>query len=165
MTSVTAPKLVPCLWFNNNAQEAVQYYAGIIPETRVITTSYYPDDGSQPSRKVLTLEFDLAGHRYTALNGGPEFSFTEAVSLQLYVDDQAELDHYWAALTADGGSEGPCGWLKDKFGLSWQIVPAAIAEWMNDPDPARDAAVFAALMKMHKIDIAALQAAADGASG
>ncbi|NNG34662.1 VOC family protein [Nakamurella aerolata] len=160
----TKPKLVPCLWFNMNAEEAVQFYAGIIPDTKVIATSYYTDNMPLPDGTVLTVEFELAGQRYTALNGGDQFPFTEAISLQLYVDDQAELDRYWAALTADGGSEGPCGWLKDKYGLSWQIVPTAIEQWINDPDRERAAAVAGALMKMHKIDIAALQAAADNAS-
>lgn len=160
----TTPKLVPCLWFNMNAEEAVQFYAGIIPDTKVIATSYYTDNMPLPDGTVLTVEFELAGQRYTALNGGDQFPFTEAISLQLYDDDQAELDRYWAALTADGGSEGPCGWLKDKYGLSWQIVPTAIEQWINDPDRARAAAVAGALMKMHKIDIAALQAAADNAS-
>ena len=111
---------------------------------------------------MLTVEFELDGQPFTALNGGPIFTFTEAISLQIPCADQGEIDEYWERLTSDGGEEGQCGWLKDKYGLSWQVVPAGMAEAMNDPDPARRVRAFQAVMGMKKLDIAAIQAAADG---
>jgi predicted 3-demethylubiquinone-9 3-methyltransferase (glyoxalase superfamily) len=123
----------------------------------------YPEDAPREAGMVMTVEFELDGQRIVAINGGPQFSFDEAVSLQIDCADQAEVDHYWSALSADGGSEGPCGWLKDKFGLSWQVVPVGMDDVFNDDDPERARRAMAAMLKMGKLDVAELQRAADGA--
>jgi predicted 3-demethylubiquinone-9 3-methyltransferase (glyoxalase superfamily) len=155
-------KITPCLWLDTQAEEAAAYYASVFPDVKVHHVSRY--GGSVPERAgtVLTVELELFGQRFTLLNGGPEFTFTEAVSFQVSCADQAEVDRYWTALTSGGGEEGPCGWLKDRYGLSWQIVPDRLTELLADPDPARAERATAAMLAMHKIDIAELERAADG---
>lgn len=159
MTTVT-----PCLWFDGNAEEAVEFYTSLVPGSKVTAVSHYGPGMPYPEGMVMTISFELAGSPYTALNAGPEFPFTEAISLQLSAADQGEVDRYWARLAEGGGQPGPCGWIKDRFGLSWQVVPEALPELMSDPDPARARAAGQALMAMSKIDIVALRKAADRAS-
>ena len=155
-------KIVPCLWFNGDAEEAAQFYVSLLPDSSINRILKSPTDNpSGPAGSVLTVEFTLAGTQYMGLNGGPQFSFTEAVSFQIYCDDQAEVDRLWAALT-DGGSEIACGWLKDRWGLTWQIVPTRLVELLNDPDTARARRVQEAMMEMVKIDIAEIERAANG---
>ncbi|MFE7632261.1 VOC family protein [Kocuria sp. NPDC057446] len=153
--------LTSCLWFDTEAQDAANFYLTVFSNSRITDTTYYGEAGPRPAGMVLTVEFELDGHPFTALNGGPEFSFSEAVSFQIDCADQAEVDRYWEALTADGGQESMCGWLKDKYGLSWQVVPRRLVELLADPDPARAQGVMAAMMPMRKIVIADLEAAAD----
>jgi predicted 3-demethylubiquinone-9 3-methyltransferase (glyoxalase superfamily) len=155
------PSTYPCLWFDTRAQEAAEFYTSLFPNSRLGTITNYPKGSGEREGQVLTVAFELDGARYLALNGGPDFSFTEAISITIDVEDQAELDRYWDALTADGGEEGPCGWLKDKFGLSWQVVPKNWDE-IASGDPDRAARVFAAMMQMKRLDIAALEAAGEG---
>jgi predicted 3-demethylubiquinone-9 3-methyltransferase (glyoxalase superfamily) len=155
------PSTYPCLWFDTRAQEAAEFYTSLFPNSRLGTITNYPQGSGEREGQVLTVAFELDGARYLALNGGPDFSFTEAISITIDVEDQAELDRYWDALTADGGEEGPCGWLKDKFGLSWQVVPKNWDE-IASGDPDRAARVFAAMMQMKRLDIAALEAAGEG---
>jgi predicted 3-demethylubiquinone-9 3-methyltransferase (glyoxalase superfamily) len=153
--------LTPCLWFDTEAQDAANFYLTVFPNSRITDITYYGEAGPRPAEMVLTVEFELDGHPFTALNGGPEFSFSEAVSFQIDCADQAEVDRYWEALTADGGQESMCGWLKDKYGLSWQVVPRRLVELLADPDPGRAQRVMAAMMPMRKLVIADLEAAAD----
>lgn len=154
-------KVTPWLWFDGQAEEAAQFYTSLFENSRLGAISRYGDSGPGPAGSVMTVEFELDGDTFVALNGGPEFRFNEAVSFQVRCDSQAEVDHFWDRLS-DGGEEGPCGWLKDKFGLSWQIVPAALQEVLGDPDPERSGRAMAAMMTMRKLDIDALRAAADG---
>jgi predicted 3-demethylubiquinone-9 3-methyltransferase (glyoxalase superfamily) len=151
MTSVT-----PFLWFNNNAEEAIAFYSTLFPDAKTI------DENRAPDGALFFATFELAGQRFMALNGGPHFSFTEAISLFVSVETQDEVDHYWNALTADGGEESMCGWLKDKYGLSWQIVPTALMRLQSDPDREKAGRVQQAILKMRKIVIADLEAAAEG---
>ncbi|MEW2530813.1 VOC family protein [Streptomyces sp. NPDC047071] len=157
------PKITPNLWFDTKALEAAEFYVSVFPNSKVSNVSYYGEAGPRPAGTVLTVDFELDGQAYTALNGGPEFTFDEAVSFVINCADQAEVDHYWSRLTADGGAESQCGWLKDKYGLSWQVVPAALEELMTDPDAGRAQRAMEAMLKMQKIDVAALRAAADSA--
>jgi predicted 3-demethylubiquinone-9 3-methyltransferase (glyoxalase superfamily) len=155
-------KIVPCLWFNGDAEEAAQFYVSLLPDSRIDRVLKSPTDTpSGPAGSVLTVEFTLAGMKYMGLNGGPQHPFTEAVSFQIYCDDQAEVDRLWAALT-DGGSEIACSWLKDRWGLRWQIVPTRLIELLNDPDKERARRVQEAMMNMVKIDIAGIERAANG---
>lgn len=154
-------KITPFLWFDGNAEEAMNLYTSIFKNSKVIGTSRYGDAGPGPAGSVMTATFELDGLQFTAINGGPMFKFTEAISFSVMCDSQEEIDEYWAKLTADGGSESQCGWLKDKFGMSWQIVPRAMATLMSDPNPEVSKRVMMAMLKMHKIDIAALEAARD----
>jgi predicted 3-demethylubiquinone-9 3-methyltransferase (glyoxalase superfamily) len=156
------PSITPCLWFDTEAEEAAKFYTSVFPNSRILNTSYYGDAGPRPAGTVLTVEFELDGKTFTALNGGPEFTFSEAISFQISCQDQAEVDHYAEGLTANGGEEGPCGWVKDRYGVSWQVVPVALVELLSDPDPERAQRAMAAMMKMQRLDIAALRAAADG---
>lgn len=149
--------ITPCLWFDKNADEAARFYVSVFPNSRILSTSYYTEDMHMPKGTVLTVEFELMGQRFTALNGGPHFKFNEAVSLMVHCDTQAEIDTYWARLTADGGAEVQCGWLKDRFGLAWQIVPREVADYVHGP---RSAEVMQAVMSMVKLDLAKLRAAA-----
>ncbi|MDQ8001237.1 MAG: VOC family protein [Pseudomonadota bacterium] len=155
------PKITPCLWFDFNAEEAVAHYMRIFPDSRVLETSRYQGAAPHLEGKVLTIRFEVEGQELLALNGGPQFPFTEAISLSVDCADQAEVDRLWAQLS-EGGSEGPCGWLKDRFGLSWQIVPRPMIEMLRGPDSAGAARAMAAMMKMGKLDIAALRAAYEG---
>lgn len=156
-------KITPCLWFDGNAEEAARFYASLLPDSRVESVNRSPaDNPSTPEGAVLVVEFTVAGQRFIGLNGGPQFPFTEAVSFAITCEDQAEVDRLWDALTANGGMPSQCGWLKDRFGLSWQIVPRALIELMKSPDPARGRRAMQAMLTMTKIDIAAIQRAADG---
>ncbi len=152
------PRTYPCLWFDTDAQPAAEFYTSLFPNSRITTVSHYPKGSGDREGQVLTVAFELDGVPYLALNGGPQFTFDEAISITIDVKDQAELDRYWDALVADGGQESMCGWLKDKFGLSWQVVPEHWDE-IASGDPDRAAKVFAAMMTMKRLDIAALEAA------
>jgi predicted 3-demethylubiquinone-9 3-methyltransferase (glyoxalase superfamily) len=156
-------KITPCLWFENQALEAAQFYTSLLPNSEI---RYVQKSGSDyPGGKagaVLMVAFTIAGHHYQALNGGPHDAFNNAISLSISCADQAEVDRLWAALTADGGKPVQCGWLKDKYGLSWQIVPKRLVELMSDPDAAKSKRVMQAMMQMVKLDIAQLEAAASG---
>ncbi len=155
-------KVVPCLWFDGDAEEAAQFYVSLLPDSRIDRVMKSPaDTPSGPAGKVLTVEFTLSGTKYMGLNGGPQYPFTEAVSFQIYCDDQAEVDRLWTAL-ADGGSEVACGWLKDRWGLSWQIIPTRLIKLLNDPDSERARRSQEAMMKMVKIDLAEIERAANG---
>ena len=151
--------LTPCLWFDTQGEEAANLYTSIFPNSRITHVSHYGEAGPRDAGTVLTVEFELDGQAFTALNGGPQFTFSEAISFQVSCADQDEVDRYWSALT-DGGEEGPCGWLKDRFGLSWQIVPRRLVELLEDPDREKSQRVMAAMLKMGKLEIAELERAA-----
>jgi len=153
--------IVPNLWFDTEAEEAAEFYTSLFPNSRIVNVSHYTDAGPRPAGEVMTVDFELNGQGFTAINGGPEFKLDEAVSFLITADDQEELDHYWERLT-DGGEEGPCGWCKDRFGLSWQVVPAGMAELFADPDQVRVERAMRAMLQMRKLDIGALRDAADG---
>ncbi|MFC9787538.1 VOC family protein [Rhodococcus sp. NPDC127528] len=155
-------KITPCLWFDSQAEEAARFYTSVFKNSSIGEISRYGEDMSKPAGTVLTVEFTLNGQNFTALNGGPEFVFSEAISFQVACADQAEVDEYWAALTADGGKESQCGWLQDKFGLSWQIVPSELAGILGGPDPAGAQRAVTAMMKMRKLDIGVLRQAYAG---
>ena len=155
------PAITPCLWFDTQGEEAASFYVSVFPRSRIVSTSHYGEAGPGTPGSVLTVEFELDGRPFTALNGGPEFTFSEAVSFQIDCTDQEEVDHYWTRLSADGGEEGPCGWVKDRFGLSWQVVPRRLVELLADPDTARAQRAMQAMLGMKKLDIAGLEAAAD----
>ncbi|AZM51370.1 hypothetical protein DMA15_01210 [Streptomyces sp. WAC 01529] len=155
------PTITPNLWFDTQSQEAAEFYVSVFPNSEIKEVSYYGEGAPRPAGTVLTVDFVLDGARFTAINGGPEFTFDEAVSFSIDCADQEEVDHYWAKLS-EGGEEGPCGWLKDKYGLSWQVVPAALPKLLTDPDPGRAQRAMQAMLGMKKLDIAALHAAADG---
>jgi predicted 3-demethylubiquinone-9 3-methyltransferase (glyoxalase superfamily) len=157
------PNLMPMLWFDTQAKEAAEFYCSIFPNSSIKNISHYGDTGPGAEGKVMTVDFVLDGLEITGLNGGPEFKFTEAISLVINCKDQAEIDYYWDALLAGGGEESMCGWLKDKFGLSWQVVPESMGDLMTSPDPERSNRAMKAMFTMRKLDIAALKAAADGA--
>jgi predicted 3-demethylubiquinone-9 3-methyltransferase (glyoxalase superfamily) len=148
-------KIVPCLWFDSNAEEAVNLYTSVFKNSKIESVSYYGKDGPGPAGSVLTMEFTLEGQRYMALNGGPYYTFTPAISLMVNVETQAELDRIWDTLSAEPEEE-QCGWLKDRFGLSWQIVPTVLGELMQDPDADRVSRVTQAMLKMKKLVIADL---------
>ncbi len=153
-------KIVPCLWFDGDAEAATAFYVSLLPDSRITAVNRSPvDTPSGPEGSVLTVQFVLAGRQYLALNGGPNFRFTEAVSFMVMTEDQAETDRLWDALLADGGRDNACGWLKDRWGLSWQITPRRLMELTTDPNPARAKAAMQAMMGMIKIDIAALDRA------
>jgi predicted 3-demethylubiquinone-9 3-methyltransferase (glyoxalase superfamily) len=156
-------KITPFLWFNNNAEEAVNFYTSIFKNSKILDMSRYGEGAPMPAGTVMSATFELEGQQFMALNGGPEYRFTEAISLYVDCKTQAEVDELWAKLTADGGEEGPCGWLKDKFGLSWQIIPSALGELLGDPNPAKSQSVMQAMFQMKKLDIAKLQQARDQA--
>ncbi|MCG6497845.1 VOC family protein [Kitasatospora sp. A2-31] len=155
-------KITTFLWYDDRAEEAARLYTSLFPDSRITGTTRYGDVGPGEPGTVMTVEFELAGQRYTALNGGPVFHFTEAVSLQVDCADQAEVDRLWAGLVADGGEESRCGWLKDRFGLSWQIVPRVLTELISGPDRAKADRVMAAMLQMRKIEIQPLLDAARG---
>jgi len=152
-------KITPFLWFDNNAEEAVQFYTSIFKDSKILETSRYGDAGPGPKGTVMTMKFELNGQAFIALNGGPHFKFTEAISFVVNCETQKEIDEYWAKLTA-GGKEVQCGWLTDKFGLSWQIVPTILGQLLQNKDPQKVKSVTQAFMKMVKMDIEALKRAA-----
>lgn len=155
--------VTPFLWFDDAAEEAVTFYTGLIPGSEIIELSRYPDEVPGMGGKVMHVHFRLAGRDYMGMDAGPQFPFTEAVSLYVACSDQAEVDRYWDALTADGGQEQPCGWLKDRWGLSWQIIPRRLVELIRHPDPVISHRAVQAMLRMRRIDLAALEAAvADG---
>jgi predicted 3-demethylubiquinone-9 3-methyltransferase (glyoxalase superfamily) len=157
-------KITPCLWFDSQAEEAARFYTGIFKNSNIGKITRYGEAGKEihgkPPGSVLTVEFELNGQSFTALNGGPIFKLSEAVSFQIECDTQQEVDYYWSKLTPGGDPNAQqCGWLKDRYGLSWQVVPKILSQLLNGPDAARSQRVFAALMKMQKLDIAALERA------
>jgi predicted 3-demethylubiquinone-9 3-methyltransferase (glyoxalase superfamily) len=159
-------KIAPCLWFDTEAEEAAKFYVSLFPDSKIVKIARYGKAGfeqhQKPEGSVMTVQFELAGQSFTALNGGSTFKFNEAVSLQVYVKDQQELDYYWDKLGAGGNPKAQvCGWLKDRFGLSWQIAPANMVEWFGDPDERSERAM-AAMMSMKKLDIATLEKAYHG---
>lgn len=156
------PKITPFLWFNDSAEEAANFYTSVFKNSRITSTTRYTKAGPGPEGSVMTVAFELDGDKFTALNGGPHFKFTEAISFVINCEDQEETDYFWSKLTADGGSEGQCGWLKDKFGVSWQVVPAGLMRVLSTAPKERMPAVMSALMKMKKIEVAELEAAAEG---
>ena len=155
----TQQKITPFLWFDNNAEEAMNHYVSIFKNSTILSVTRYGEAGPGPAGTVMVGSFELDGQKFAALNGGPMFKFTEAVSLVVNCESQEEVDHFWDKLCAGGGAPGQCGWLKDKFGLSWQIVPRALVELMQDPDPEKSKRVMQAMMQMTKIDIARLKQA------
>lgn len=155
-------KITPCLWFDTEAEDAANFYTGIFKNSTVQNVTHYGSAGPRPAGTVMTVTFELDGQPFLALNGGPEFTFDEAISFQVNCDSQAEVDEFWTRLSEEG-QEGPCGWLKDKFGLSWQIVPTVLEELIADPDPERAQRAMKAMLGMQKLDIDELRRAADGA--
>ena len=158
-------KITPCLWFDTQAEEAAKFYVSVFKNSKITSISRFPDAGQdvhgKPAGSVMVVAFEIDGQPFTALNGGPQFKFDEAVSFQVACDNQEEIDYFWSKLS-EGGQEGPCGWLKDKFGLSWQVFPSALPKWLMDPDKTRPARVMNAFMKMKKLDIAAIERAYEG---
>jgi predicted 3-demethylubiquinone-9 3-methyltransferase (glyoxalase superfamily) len=157
-----ALKISPFLWFDKEAEEAANFYVSVFRNSKITSVTRTTAAGPGKEGEVLVVSFELDGTTVTALNGGPQFKFSEAVSLSVDCEDQAEVDRYWEKLTSGGGQEGMCGWLKDKFGLSWQIVPRALPRLLGDPDRAKAARAMAAMMQMRKIDVARIEAAAKG---
>ena len=155
----TLNRITPCLWFDTQGEEAARFYTSIFANSRILHVSHYTSAGPRPEGAVMTVDFELDGQSFVALNGGPEFTFDEAISFQVGCDSQEEVDTFWAKL-ADGGSEGPCGWLKDRFGVSWQIVPRVLDDLVRDPDPERASRAMKAMLGMGKIDIAEIERAA-----
>ena len=155
-------KIIPCLWFNTEAEEAMNFYTSVFKNSKAGKLMRWGNEGHGPAGSVLTASFELNGTEFLALNGGPQFKFTEAVSFQVPCDDQAEVDYYWDKLVAGGGMHSQCGWLKDKFGLSWQVFPTMLPKLLSDPDRAKADRVMQAMMQMTKIDVAKLEQAAKG---
>ena len=153
-------KIIPNLWFDGEAEQAAEFYVSIFANSRIVSVSHYPESAPGPTGSVMTVEFELDGERFVGINGGPEFRFSEAVSFQINCEDQDEVDYYWKKLT-DGGEESMCGWLKDRFGLSWQVVPAGMEEVFSDPDPERANRAMQAMLGMRKLDVAELRRAAE----
>jgi predicted 3-demethylubiquinone-9 3-methyltransferase (glyoxalase superfamily) len=153
------PKITPCLWFDTQGEEAARFYTSIFPNSRIVDVAHYGEAGPRDAGTVMVVKFELDDQEFVALNGGPEFTFDEAISFQIDCADQEEVDRYSEALT-DGGEQGPCGWVKDRFGLSWQVVPKRMIELLSDPDEAKAQRAMAAMLEMRKIDIAAVEAAA-----
>jgi predicted 3-demethylubiquinone-9 3-methyltransferase (glyoxalase superfamily) len=153
-------KIVPNMWFDTEAEAAADFYVSVFPNSRIVNVTHYTDAGPKPKGMVMTVEFELDGQRFVGINGGPEFSFDEAVSFAIECETQDEIDRYWERLS-EGGEQGQCGWLKDRYGLSWQVVPTGIEELFSDPDPKRAERAMRALLGMRKLDIAELRRAAD----
>ena len=152
-------EITPCLWFDTEGEDAAKFYTSVFPNSKILHVARYGSAGPRPEGTVMTVDFELNGQEFMALNGGPEFTFSEAISFQVSCKTQDEVDTYWSRLS-EGGEEGPCGWLKDKYGVSWQIVPTALAERLTDPDPEKSQRVMAAMLKMKKIEVHALERAA-----
>ena len=161
----TIHQITPCLWFNDQAEEAAELYISLFPNSRVVNVQHYSDVGQEHHQRdpgsVMTVDFELDGQRFTALNGGPVFTINEAISFQIHCRGQDEVDHFWYGLS-EGGIEQPCGWLKDRFGVSWQVLPAEFQAMVSDADPERARRVMTAMFQMRKFDIAALERAANG---
>ena len=162
---ISAKMIMPCLWFDTQAEAAANHYISIFPKSKLGKITRYGNEGKEihgkPAGSVLTVEFEIEGVKFLALNGGPQFKFDEAVSFQVLCETQADIDYFWSKL-AEGGEEGPCGWLKDKFGLSWQVVPTVLPEMLQDPNAGRADRAMKAMLQMRKLDIAALQRAQNG---
>lgn len=162
---ITTRKITPCLWFDTQAEEAANFYVSVFENSRITNVSRYGKEGFEIHGKeagtVMVAEFELEGQPFVALNGGPHFTFDEAISFQVHCETQEEIDYFWGRLT-EGGEEGPCGWLKDKFGLSWQVVPTVLPKMLMDPDQEKAQRVTKAFLQMKKFDIAALERAYDG---
>jgi predicted 3-demethylubiquinone-9 3-methyltransferase (glyoxalase superfamily) len=154
-------RIIPNLWFDTEAEEAAELYTSVFKNSRIVGLTHYPEGGPREAGMVMTVEFELDGQRFVGINGGPEFKFDEAVSFEIKCETQEEVDYYWERLS-DGGEEGQCGWLEDRFGLSWQVVPTGMEELFADPDPERAQRAMAAMLEMGKLDVAELQRAADG---
>ncbi len=154
-------KITPCLWFDTQGEEAARFYTSVFPNSRILDVAYYGEAGPREAGSVMTVEFELDGQKFLALNGGPQFTFSEAISFQVHCETQEEVDRFWSALS-EGGEEGPCGWLKDRFGLSWQIVPQRLGELLGDSDAAKSQRVMSAMLEMKKIQIDELERAAEG---
>jgi predicted 3-demethylubiquinone-9 3-methyltransferase (glyoxalase superfamily) len=152
-------KLTPCLWFDTEGEEAATFYTSVFPNSKILELTHYGSAGPRAEGMVMTVTFELDGQRFIALNGGPDFAFNEAISFEVSCKSQEEVDAFWSKLS-EGGEEGPCGWLKDKFGVSWQIVPMRLEELLKDPDEEKAQRVMAAMLKMKKIEIDALERAA-----
>ncbi|MGW7821050.1 VOC family protein [Streptomyces puniciscabiei] len=159
---MTTDGFITCLWFDGQAEEAAQYYVSIFKNSAVGRVGRYTEAGPGPAGSVLVVEFTANGQKFVALNGGPQFTFTEAISFQIMCADQEEIDYYWTKLTEDGGEEGPCGWLKDRYGVSWQVVYDRMPELLGDPDQEKAARTMKAMMAMGKLDVAALEKAYAG---
>ncbi len=154
-------KIVPSLWFDTQAEEAAEFYTSLFPDSRIVGISRYGEAGPREPGSVMTVEFELNGQRFVGINGGPEFTFDEAISFQIGCETQEEVDRYWTALT-EGGEESMCGWCKDRFGLSWQVIPDGLGELLGDSDPERAKRATEAMFGMKKLDIDAMRRAADG---
>ena len=150
------PKITPCLWFDTEGEQAARFYTSVFPNSRIVHVAHYGSAGPRPEGMVMTVEFELDGQPFVALNGGPDFTFDEAVSFEVACATQDEVDTYWSTLS-EGGEEGPCGWLKDRYGVSWQIVPTRLHELLADPDREVSQRVMAAMLQMRKLDIAGLE--------
>jgi len=156
------PRISPFLWFDTNAEEAANFYCSVFKNSRILSTTRYLEGAPVPAGTALVVEFELDGQKFFALNGGPQFKFTEAISFTITTETQEETDYYWNKLTSSGGQESMCGWLKDRFGLSWQVTPRILSEYIADKDKARAQRVFNVMMQMKKVEIATLQRAYDG---
>jgi len=156
------PRITPNLWFDTQGLEAAEFYVSVFPDSKITNVTHYGEAGPRPAGDVMTVDFVLDGQEFTAINGGPEFTFDEAVSFLITCEDQDEVDHYWSRLT-EGGQEVQCGWLRDRYGLAWQVSPVALDELLSDPDPGRSQRAMKAMLGMKKLDVAALRAAADEA--
>lgn len=154
-------KIVPNLWFDNEAEEAAEFYVDVFEDSRIVNVTHYTEAGPRETGMVMTVEFELDGQRFVGINGGPQFSFDEAVSFAIECETQEEVDYYWGRLS-EGGEEGQCGWLKDRYGLSWQVVPTGMEALFADPDKGRAERAMKAMLEMGKLDVAALRRAADG---
>ena len=154
-------KIIPNLWFDTEAEDAAGFYTSVFKNSRVVNVTHYTEAGPREAGRVMTVEFELDGQRFVGINGGPEFRFDEAVSFQINCETQEEVDYYWESLSA-GGEEGQCGWLKDRYGLSWQVIPAGMEKLFADPDPQRANRALQAMFSMRKLDIDTLRSAADG---
>jgi predicted 3-demethylubiquinone-9 3-methyltransferase (glyoxalase superfamily) len=154
--------ITPFLWFDTQAEDAANFYVSIFENSRILNVSRYGEGGPGPKGGVMTVQFELNGQPFIALNGGPQFKFTEAVSFSAQCETQEEVDYYWTTLTAGGGQEGPCGWLKDKYGLSWQVTPTILGTLLSDPDPQKSKRAMEAMLKMKKIEIEPLKRAHEG---
>jgi predicted 3-demethylubiquinone-9 3-methyltransferase (glyoxalase superfamily) len=155
-------KIVTNLWFDTEAEEAAEFYVSVFKNSRIVNVTHYTEAGPREAGMVMTVEFELDGQRFVGINGGPDFRFDEAISLEIKCETQEEVDYFWERLT-EGGAESQCGWLKDRFGLSWQVVPAGMEELFADPDPGKAERAMKAMLTMRKLDIAELRAAAESA--